>query len=170
MGIWPFNRSRADEDGERLLQAVTRASRIPAFFGEGRVPDTLEGRFELMTLNGALAMVRLRADPAAAPLAQAFADKFFRFLDAGLREAGVGDTSVPKRMRKMANAFYGRLDAYAGALDDGVNLKTALGRNIWGDEAHPFAPGLAAYAQSVANRQAEAPVGALFAPAAWTQG
>ena len=53
MPIWPFHRSRADEDAESLLAAVTQASRRPALFGEGRIPDTLEGRFELMTVHGA---------------------------------------------------------------------------------------------------------------------
>src|SRR5687768_56804 len=102
MAIWPFRPSRASQDAERLLEAVTAASRRPALFAPGRIPDTLEGRFEMLSLSAALAMLRLRADAGAAPLAQSFADRLFRSIDAGLREAGVGDTAVPKRMQKLA--------------------------------------------------------------------
>src|SRR5262245_44603762 len=117
MPIWPFSRSRAAEDAAALLEAVQAASRRPAFFGPGRVADTLEGRFELMALNGALALIRLKAEPGAEPLAQDFTDLLFKSFDAGLREAAVGDLSVPKRMRRLAGDFYGRLNAYSGALE-----------------------------------------------------
>jgi cytochrome b pre-mRNA-processing protein 3 len=171
MRIWPFRRSRAEEDAERLLAAVAAASRRPDFFGENRVPDTLEGRFELVTLNAALALIRLRAAPGAEPLAQAFADRLFRYLDAGLREAGVSDTAVPKRMHKLAGSFYGRLDAYSRAFADIAGLEGALegalSRNVWRVESHPFAALLAAYAADAARRQAAAPVAALWDPAFW---
>lgn len=169
MPIWSFRRSRAEEDAARLLGAVTMASRRPVFFGPGRVPDTLEGRFELMTLNGILALIRLKAAPEMAPMTQHFADQLFRQFDAGLREEGVGDTSVPKRMRAMASAFYGRLDAYAAALQQGDAgaLAAVLGRNILGDAAHPFAPALAAYAATTAAAQAAGAPQALFEAAAW---
>lgn len=167
MRIWPFRRSRSEEDAERLLAAVAAASRRPDFFGENKVPDTLEGRFELVTLNAALALIRLRGADGAEPLAQAFADKLFRYLDAGLREAGVSDTAVPKRMHKLAGSFYGRLDAYAGALADAARLEGALARNVWRAQSHPFAASLAAYALDAARRQAAAPVAALWDPAVW---
>lgn len=169
MPIWPFRRTRANEDAERLLLAVTQASRQPALYGPGRAPDSLEGRFELMTLNGALALIRLQAEPALAPLAQAFADQLFRQFDAGLREAGVGDTSVPKRMHKMAASFYGRLQAYSAALaaGDAGALTAAVGRNLWGDEEHPFAGPLAAHMAATARSQASHPHQALFEPAGW---
>jgi cytochrome b pre-mRNA-processing protein 3 len=167
MKVWPFHRSRADEDAERLLLAVTQASRRAEFFGEGKVPDTLEGRFELMTLNAALALLRLRPETGAEPLAQAFTDKLFRLFDAGLREAGTGDTAVPKRMTKMAGAFYGRLEAYAVALGDQAALEAALARNVWGAASHPFAPALARYFSGVAARQASAPISAMFSAEAW---
>ena len=92
----------------RLLEAVTEASRRPALFAAGRIPDTLEGRFEAMALYGSLALIRLRADAGAAPLAQCFADKLFRTFDAGLREEGVGDLAVPKRMQKLAAPYASR--------------------------------------------------------------
>lgn len=169
MAIWPFQPSRASQDAERLLEAVTHASRRPALFGAGRIPDTLNGRFEALALYGVLAMIRLRADEGAAPLAQEFADKLFRVLDAGLREAGVGDLTVPKRMRALASAFYGRLDAYAAAIaaGDNVALAAALGRNVFADEAHAFAAPLAGHALSGAQSQAQAPAEALFSAGGW---
>jgi cytochrome b pre-mRNA-processing protein 3 len=170
MPIWPFQPSRAESEAQGLLDAVTAASRRPAFYGETRVPDTLEGRFELMTLHAALALIRLRAEPGAGPLAQTFTDKLFRFFDAGLREAGVGDLTVPKRMRALASAFYGRLEAYGAALGAGDEalLSQAAGRNVLGDEAAPFATNLAAHARALAARQAGAPIASVSSSEAWT--
>jgi cytochrome b pre-mRNA-processing protein 3 len=169
MAIWPFQSSRASQDAARLLESVTGASRQPALFAPGRIPDTLDGRFEAAAIYGAVALIRLRADAAAEPLAQVFTDRFFRALDAGLREAGVGDLSVPKRMRKLAGAFYGRLSAYAPAIEgrDRTGLTAALGRNVFSDEAHAFAPVLAEHVLNVARAQAEEPVSAMFAHSGW---
>lgn len=169
MAIWPFQPSRANRDAERLLDAVTQASRRPVLFGPRRIPDTLEGRFEALALHGVLALLRLREDAGAAPLAQEFTDKLFRLLDAGLREAGVGDTAVPKRMQKLAGRFYGRLDAYAAAITSGDNaaLAAALGRNVFADEAHAFAPMLAQYVLTAAQAQAQTPSDALFSASGW---
>ncbi len=169
MPIWPFHRSRADEDAESLLKAVTDASRQPDLFGEGRVPDSMDGRFELMTVNASLALFRLRAEPDLRPLAQSFTDKLFKLFDAGLREAGTGDTSVPKRMAKMAGDFYGRLDAYGSALEDPAKLEAALARNVWRLESHPFASALAQYVANSARVQANAPISAMFAAEGWPQ-
>lgn len=170
--FWPFRPSRAEGDAEKLLEAVTQAARRPVFFSAGRAPDTLEGRLELMTLHAALALIRLNAEPGAAPLAQAFADKLFRQFDSGLREAGTGDLSVPKRMRRIASGFYGRLNAYAAALgaDDLDALEAALARNVFAAPAneHAFARTLAAYMAGLAAKQAPAPVELLFQPDAWS--
>jgi len=167
MPIWPFHRSRADADAEALVSAVTAASRRPDFYGEGRVADTMEGRFEVMTIHGALALLRLQADPSLKPLAQAFADRLFSLFDAGLREAGTSDTAVPKRMHKLASDFYGRTDAYGAALADPAALEAALARNVWRLESHPFAGSLAAYVANVTRVQADAPISAMFAAEGW---
>ena len=167
MPIWPFQRSRADDDAERLLAAVTEASRRPAFFGEGRIPDTLEGRFELVTVHGALALIRLQKEPASRPLAQAFADQLFSTFDAGLREAAIGDTAVPKRMHKLAGDFYGRLEAYSAALEAPGRLEEAIARNIWRLPSHPFAAALAAHVAKTAQAQADTPISAMFAVEGW---
>jgi len=167
MAIWPFHRSSADDDAETLLAAVTLASRRPGFFGAERVPDTIEGRFELMAVNAVLALNRLQADPAMRPLAQAFTDRLFSAFDAGLREAGTSDTAVPKRMNQFAGAFYGRAGAYGSALADPVALETVLARNIWRLQSHPFAGRLAKYMGRTAEDQANAPISAMFEGEAW---
>ena len=169
MPIWPFRRSRTDIDAELLLAAVTEASRRPSFFGDGRAPDTLLGRFELMTLNGVLALHRLKAEPALRSLAQSFTDKLFRQFDAGLREEGISDTAVPKRMHNLAGSFFGRVKAYAEPLDAGdrTALAAALGRNVLGDPEHPFAQALAGYALRAAEVQAATGHSALFHADGW---
>jgi len=164
-----FQRSRAREDAERLLAAVTRVSRQPSFFGPERVADTLEGRFELMTVNAALALIRLGKTLDSAPLGQEFTDLLFRYFDAGLREAAVGDLTVPKRMRKVAGAFYGRLEVYGRALAgvDGNELSQALARNVLAEESAGFAPALAAYMIETARLQHDAPLEHLFSQDGW---
>jgi cytochrome b pre-mRNA-processing protein 3 len=167
MPAWPFSPSRASQDAERLLGEVTKASRNPALFGEGRVLDTLDGRFELVTLHAALALIRLRQAPAADALAQAFVDRLFRHLDSGLREEGVGDLAVPKRIHKLAGAFYGRVDVYAAALALDTNaLQAALVRNVLSGEA-AFAEPLARYVRMLAKTQSQSPWEALTGAEAW---
>lgn len=168
MSIWPFRRNQAHADAELLLAAIVAASRRPGFYGAGKVPDTLEGRFELLTLHASLALTRLQAAPEAESLAQAFTDKLFRHIDSGLREAGVGDLIVPKRMRRLAGDFYGRLGAYAGALGNPAALAEALRRNLLGPAGEPgFDAKVAAYAARLAALQGGAPVSGLLEPKGW---
>lgn len=167
MPIWPFHRSRADQDAEALVSAVTAASRRAQFYGPERVPDTMDGRFEMMTVHGALALLRLQTDPALKPLAQAFADRFFSLVDAGLREAGASDTAVPKRMHKLAGDFYGRVDAYGANLGDHAALEGAVARNVWRLTSHPFAGALATYVAKTARTQADAPISAMLSAEGW---
>lgn len=167
MRIWPFARSSTRVDAEALLGAVQAAARQPRLYGPGRVPDTLEGRFELMALFAILALIRLRRDAEREGLAQLFTDKLFRRFDAGLREAGVGDLTVPKRMRRLAGDFYARLDAYGGPLGDGDQgaLTLALARNM--DLDGTFAAELAFSAIATAKAQAAAPVAAMLSGDSW---
>jgi cytochrome b pre-mRNA-processing protein 3 len=157
----------------RLLMALSEPARAPELFGEGRAPDTFDGRFEIMTLFGALAMRRLKAEPGAGRLAQAFADLLFRSFDEGLREAGVGDLSVAKHMKKLAGAFYGRLSAYDSALNEPdraarlAALAAALSRNIWNKDSVPFAPNLAEAASGLAENLESAPLDALGEAGTW---
>lgn len=116
-----------------LLERVTAASRVPALYLEAGVPDTFEGRFECLTVHAFLVMRRLRELPEpAGDVAQEFVDHIFAHLDQGLRQSGIGDLGVPKRMKKMAQGFYGRIDAYDSALEgqDITVLEAALRRNV----------------------------------------
>lgn len=132
---------RRDPNGAaiRLLHArVNAAARAPALYEGLGVPDTVEGRFEALCLHVILVLRRLDALPApAGDVAQDLVDSVFRQLDASLRELGVGDIGVPKRMKKLAAAFYGRADSYGARLGAGdrAGLAAALARNLLGAEA-----------------------------------
>lgn len=169
--MWPFRRSRAARDAERLLGAVTAASRNDALFGEGRAPDTLQGRFEVLTLYATLALTRLRSAEGTEVLAQSFTDTLFRHVDSGLREAGVGDLAVPKRMRKLAGEFFGRANAYQAAVEakDASTLESALVRNIAG-MGPEFASSLAQQTLQLASHQAAGALDLLFVEEGWRAG
>jgi cytochrome b pre-mRNA-processing protein 3 len=100
-----------------LFASASVQARSPAFYTDAGVPDTPEGRFELYTLHVALLLRRLSGDePQVAETRQGLFDAFVRNLDDGLREMGVGDLSVGKKMRKLGAAIYGRLRSYNDAL------------------------------------------------------
>lgn len=162
-----FGKSAANEAADRILAAVAQAARAPDLYGEGRAPDTLDGRFEMLTAFATVALLRLKASPEADKVAQIFTDRLFRFLDAGLREAGVGDLTVPKRMRVLAERFYGRLSAYAAAGGAPAALAAALSRNVWNEESAPFADALAARLVLLQARFADAPPQSLESATAW---
>ena len=120
-----------------LYGRVAAASRAPGLYLQLGVPDTVEGRFESLSLHVMLVLRALRVlPPPADEVARDLADALFRDLDAALREMGVGDTSVPKRMKTLAEAFYGRARAYDAPLDagDAKGLSESLGRNVLGRE------------------------------------
>jgi cytochrome b pre-mRNA-processing protein 3 len=167
--LWPLRAPRAKQDAARLVDIVSKMALRPGFFGPGRAADSVDGRFEVAALHASLVFVRLEREAALAPLGQAFADTLFRRFDAGLREAGVGDLSVPKRMRKLAQAFYGRLGAYSAALaagDEGA-LAQALLRNMLSPADELFARGLARAVALLAAAQAQQPAEALFSAESW---
>ena len=112
-----FRPRPALQTGAALYEAATRQARLPAFYADLRVPDTIEGRFELYTLHVILLVCRLKGEGAeAAEISQALFDSYLRSLDDALRDMGVGDLSVGKKMRKLGQAFYGRAKAYDAAL------------------------------------------------------
>ncbi len=135
-----------------LYKRVAGAARQPGLYGDLGVPDTIEGRFEALSLHMVLALRALRHKPdPASDVARDLTDAFFRDLDASLREMGVGDTSVPKRMKTLAEAFYGRAGVYDAALDSGdeAALAAALGRNVCGSDGPALE--LARYALAADN-------------------
>ena len=105
---------------ETLHERIATASRAQGLYVGIGVPDTLEGRFESLSLHMILVLRRLRVLPApAADVGQDLVDCFFHLLDVNLRELGVGDTVVPKRMKKLAAAFYEVTRRYDPVLDSG---------------------------------------------------
>lgn len=150
---------------QALYGAIVAAARNPAFYGEWGVPDTLDGRFELIALHAFLAIRRLRQSGDNAAFAQALFDTMFADLDRNLREMGVGDLSVGRQVKTMAKAFYGRVVAYERGLAGSDNLDDALRRNLFGTVV-PDAKQIAAAAAYV-RRQAQAldaaPVDSLLA-------
>ncbi|MGU3665948.1 ubiquinol-cytochrome C chaperone family protein [Methylobacterium sp. A49B] len=139
-------RRRAIED---LHVALSLAARRPGLYTRLGIPDTVEGRFESLCLHAILVLRRLNRLPApAAEVAQDLVNSVFAQLDASLRELGVGDMGVSKRMKKLGAAFYGRAEGYDAALNAGdtASLRTALVRNVLGGEGD--GTGLAAYVQA----------------------
>ncbi|MGG5808177.1 ubiquinol-cytochrome C chaperone family protein [Falsiroseomonas sp. CW058] len=146
-----FSRKPHERAGFSLYAAAVAAARDPGLFGTFGVPDTLDGRFDLVSLHAALLIRRVRRDPdpRGKDLAQAVFDAMFADMDVNLREMGVGDLAVGKRVKRMWEAFHGRAAAYEAALDSGdaAALAEALARNVWRGEAPgAAAAGLAAHA------------------------
>ena len=128
---------------------VVGHARQPVFFTDYGVPDTLDGRFELICLHAFLYLHRLKAErPRASRLCQRFFDRMFADFDRSLRELGTGDLSVGKQVKLMTRAFYGRILAYEQGLagNDAV-LGAAVTRNLFGTVAGtaPATGAMAAY-------------------------
>src|SRR6187399_2406964 len=112
-----FKPRPAQTAGRALYAAAVAQARTPGLYAELGAPDTREGRFEIYSLHVYLLLERLKDQgPQAADTAQALFDTYLSALDHSLREMGVGDLSVGKRMRKLGEAFYGRIKGYETAL------------------------------------------------------
>ncbi|MEX0346826.1 MAG: ubiquinol-cytochrome C chaperone family protein [Rhizobiaceae bacterium] len=130
-----------------VYSEIVAAARQPAYYSRLNVPDTPLGRYEMLSLHVFLFLRRMKDETgAAAHLAQEVTDMFFEDLDHSLRELGIGDIGVPKRMKKLSKMFYGRVVAYGEALDaaDRTALASALARNVQPElDEWPSAPELA---------------------------
>ncbi len=135
MGLRFLQRRREAADAARALyeRAVAQARR-PGFYTALGVPDSLDGRYDMVALHVFLLLYRLKREGAAAArLAQCLFDVMFHDMDESLRELGVGDLGVGRRVKAMAKALYGRLAAYeAGLAGDDRALAAALARNLFG--------------------------------------
>jgi cytochrome b pre-mRNA-processing protein 3 len=153
--LWPFNhfsKSRAPLRGtiEAIYGMIVAQSREPAFYRNLGVPDTVNGRFDMLVLHLWLVLRRFRSTAEAKDASQALFDRFCDDMDANLREMGVGDLTVPKRMQAFGEAFYGRAAAYDVAFDAGGDEPAkALCKNILNGEGMENARRLATYAQTV---------------------
>jgi cytochrome b pre-mRNA-processing protein 3 len=144
-----FRRAPPDPSIALLYGVIVAQARAPAFYQSYGVPDTVNGRFEMIVLHLVLLLQRLelRQDPVR-DIGQGVFDRFCHDMDANLREMGVGDLSVPRKMRGLGEAFYGRQQVYlaALALPEPGPLAAALARNVYGAaDAHAAAARLATY-------------------------
>lgn len=142
-----FSRSDDRQAARKLYLGVVAQARDPVFYAELGVPDTVDGRFDMIALHAWLVMRRLKPESAAAArVSQALFDVLFDDMDRSLRETGAGDLGVGRRVKTMAKAFYGRIAAYdEGLAGDEDALAAALGRNLYRG-ADPGAARLAAVA------------------------
>lgn len=136
MFLHPSRRQALQETIERLYGAIVAQSRLPSFYMDYAVPDTPEGRFDLLVLHVHLVFRRLAADAATGDTAQQVFDHFIADMDSAVRELGVGDMKVGKKMRSIGEAYYGRANAYDAALKQtGIaDLASSLARNIFGSD------------------------------------
>jgi cytochrome b pre-mRNA-processing protein 3 len=148
--IFPrFRRNARSDTISTLYGMIVAQARLPCFYRDYAVADTVNGRFDLIVLHLALVLDRLARDPALQTLGQGIFDRFCQDMDHNLREMGIGDLKMPKQMRRLGEAYYGRAQAYrtAWAAKDNRALVETLERNIYGGtpSAAATAPRLAAY-------------------------
>ena len=150
--LWPFNhfsKARTPPRGtiEAIYGMIVTQAREPAFYRDYAVPDTVNGRFDLLLLHLWLVLRRLKTVEGGAALSQGLFDRFCNDMDDNLREMGVSDLKVPKRMQAFGEAFYGRVAAYDMALTEGGEaLAQAIAKNILNGEHIEQARLLSAYA------------------------
>jgi cytochrome b pre-mRNA-processing protein 3 len=137
--------AKKPDQARSLYEAIVAAARQPKFYLDYAVADTVDGRFDMITLHLFLVLDRLRGGSKdTEDFRQRLTDGFFLDMDRSLREMGVGDLAVGKKVRKMAEAFYGRVAAYSKALEEGGSaLHAAVARNVYADAASKNAGSLA---------------------------
>jgi cytochrome b pre-mRNA-processing protein 3 len=160
--IFPMFRRkpRGPDTISTLYGMIVAQARLPSFYRDYAVADTVNGRFDLIVLHLALVLDRLARDTSLLTLGQGVFDRFCQDMDHNLREMGVGDLKVPDEMRRMGEAFYGRSQAYRAAWtvqDDNGALIAAVERNIYAGAAAGTAPRLAAYVREALRGLAAQP-------------
>ena len=149
-----------------LYGMIVAQARSPAFYRDYAVPDTVDGRFEMVTLHTVLFLSRLETEPGEARrLGQGLFEAFCEDMDASMREMGVGDLAVPRKMRRIGEAFYGRQAAYREALAAAGEgpLAQVLDRNVYAGKAtRGNVERLARYVRAAAGVLAKMDVGTLM--------
>jgi len=133
MRAWLNDRRERRQTARSFYGSIVAQARVPTFYAEWGVPDTLQGRFELVALHLAVALRRLAAEgPKGRPLAQALTEAFATDMDDAMRELTFGDLAVPREVRRAAAALYDRHRAYGEALDraDMAKLAAAIGAQM----------------------------------------
>jgi cytochrome b pre-mRNA-processing protein 3 len=149
---WFKARKARKDAAARLYDLAVAHSRAPVFYSEMAVADTLDGRFDLLTLYVFLMMERLnQLGPEGRKQAQALFDHMFRMIDLTLREMGFGDVGIPKHMKKMMKAFNGRAHSYHAALQSrsGDVLMLSIIRNVYRGEGEAVPHGAPALTDHV---------------------
>jgi cytochrome b pre-mRNA-processing protein 3 len=150
-----FNPTTSAKIAREIYLLIVAKARQPYFYTELAVPDTVDGRFDMITLHAILVIEFIaKGGKASKALSQQLFDEMFADMDRALREMGAGDLSVGKKVRRMAEVFYGRAKAYREALarKDEDGLTAALGRNVYGGEGDlDHARRLARYALAAAR-------------------
>lgn len=138
MGLWQRLAGRkAENPAASLYQAIVARGREAHWYEAGGVPDTVNGRFDTIASVLAMVLLRLEAEPMAAPASARLIECFVDDMDGQLRQIGIGDVVVGKRMGKMMGLLGGRLGAFRAALVEGTeSLEDALLRNLYRAE-HP---------------------------------
>lgn len=150
-------RNRRERLGAGLYDLAVQQARAPRFYTALRVADRIDARFELYTLHVLLLNMRLRDEgERGADAAQQLFDTYVSALDHTLRELGVGDISVGKKMRKLGESLYGRMTAWETALsaEDEAALAASVARNVYETEDPTNGVALAAYALASRRRLA----------------
>ena len=157
---------RPDPPADALYRAVVAAARTADWYLAGEVPDTVDGRFDVVALVLALVLLRLEREGAAqAQLSADLTERFIADMDGSLRELGMGDPTVGKQVGRMVSALGGRLGAYRDAFASGAGLRAAIARNVYRGAAVNDAAldWTAARTQTLAAALAELPVATLIA-------
>ncbi len=143
-----LGRKTVHRHGQFLYGAVVARARNPVFYTSFGVPDTFDGRFEMLVIHNYLVARRLkRGDRFARDVSQSVFDLFLNDMDSALREAAVGDVTVPKRIAKMTRVFYGRTGAFDAAFDvENVRpeLSAVISRNLFPEHENAHASDLLA--------------------------
>ena len=151
-----FGAAKDRTNALNLYEKITDASRDPVFYAVWGVADTLDGRFEVLTVHMFAVMHRLKGQgKKCEALSQSIVDVMFEDFDNTLREMGVGDMSIGRKMRDLASNFYGRIAAYEKAVlgtDDAGDLMEALARNIYQSNDHGDARHIHAYVMQTLER------------------
>ena len=156
-----FKRKASRSSLRAVYGAIVAAARHPRFYAEWGVPDTVDGRYDMIVLHAVLVLDRLASEgDEAKNFSQGLTDEVFADMDRSLREMGVGDISVGKKVRRMAEVFYGRAQAYTESLRAGAAemLGRAIYRNIYvGSGPEEGAGRIAAYALELRRHLHERP-------------
>lgn len=165
---WLKSRIKSVDEADRLYGALVAQARTPAFYAHLGVPDTMEGRYELVVLHLFLVLERLRDEGAGADLlSRGTLERFVEDMDDCMREIGVGDLKVPKKVKKAAAGFYERAGQLRPLLSDGTveplaaHLATVLIGEIADPGSDPRALALAGYVRNSVRSLAATPFGAI---------